>query len=92
MPDTAKVEEQTDVLEVELSSADDRLNLSKWLPPQWGEIPRVRFWKRWYSVLWIIPFGMAGLIISIALAQDLRQNNPAVQQFIARYPGIRATP
>jgi glucokinase len=48
-------------------------------------MPRIRFWKRWYNVLWIIPLGTVGLIISIALAQDLRQNNPAVQQFIARY-------
>jgi methionine sulfoxide reductase catalytic subunit len=55
-------------------------------------MPRIRFWKRWYNVLWIIPLGTAGLIIAIAPAQDLRHNNPAIQQFIARYPGISAAP
>jgi len=87
-----EIERQQEPLEAGLTHADDRFRLSEWLPPQWGEMPRIRFWKRWYNVLWIIPLGTAGLIISIALAQDLRQNSLAIQQFIARYPGISAAP
>jgi sulfoxide reductase catalytic subunit YedY len=87
-----EIERQREPLEAGLTHADDRIRLTEWLPPQWGEMPRIRFRKRWYNVLWIIPLGTVGLIISIALVQDLRQNNPAVQQFIARYPGISAAP
>jgi len=80
-----------DPLEAGLSHADDRVHLSEWLPPQWGEIPRIRFWKRWYNVLWAIPLGFFFLIVGIAMAQDLR-HHLAIQQFIAHYPGISATP
>jgi len=76
-----------DPLVAALSAADDRVLLSKWLPPSEGIVPRIRIGQRWYSTLWLIPIGFAALILLIALAQSLREY-PEVKAFIARYPGI----
>lgn len=70
-----------------LSSADDRIVLSHWLPPREGIIPHIRIGKRWINVLWIIPIGAVGLVLLIALAQSLREL-PGIQSFIKDYPGI----
>jgi DMSO/TMAO reductase YedYZ molybdopterin-dependent catalytic subunit/thiosulfate reductase cytochrome b subunit len=70
-----------------LSSADDRIVLADWTPPQQGVVPQIRIGKRWYSTLWALPIGGAGLVLLIALAQSLREL-PGVQHFIAAYPGI----
>ena len=51
-----------------------------------ARIPQVRIGKRWVSILWALPIGFAGLIIGIAVAQQLR-TYPAVQRFIQTYPG-----
>lgn len=45
--------------------------------------------SRWFSLLWLLPIGWAGLLIAVAVAQGLR-NVPAVQRFMARYPGTLA--
>ena len=74
-------------LETALSGADDRLLLNHWLPPQEGIVPRVRFGRRWISVLWALPLGAAGLVVLIAIAQSLREL-PGVQAFIKANPGI----
>lgn len=83
--------ESFDPLEAQLTHADDRVNLSHWLPPQWGVTPRVRIGGRWFNLLWLIPLGLAFLIIGIPAAQELR-GLPAVAQFIARYPGQATVP
>src|SRR6185437_16112962 len=70
-----------------LSAADDRIVLSEWLPPQEGIVPRIRMGRRWVSILWSIPIGIATLVLLIALAQSLREL-PNVQLFIKDYPGI----
>ncbi|MGH1575169.1 molybdopterin-dependent oxidoreductase [Methylobacterium sp. P31] len=70
-----------------LSSADDRVVLTDWMPPQQGVVPQIRFRRRWYSTLWALPIGAAVLVILIAAAQSLREL-PGVQRFIAVYPGI----
>lgn len=70
-----------------LSSADDRIVLTHWLPPQDGVVPHIRFGKRWFNTLWAIPIGAAALVLLIALAQSLREL-PDVQAFIRQYPGI----
>jgi methionine sulfoxide reductase catalytic subunit len=75
-----------DHVETGLSAADDRLRLSEWLPPQEGVVPRVRIGRRWVNVLWVLPLVVLLLILGIAVAQQLR-TMPAVQAFIARYPG-----
>ncbi|MGO9058180.1 MAG: molybdopterin-dependent oxidoreductase [Candidatus Binataceae bacterium] len=77
---------QPDLLENQLSHADDRIRLSHWTPPQSGVIPHVRVGKWWFNVFWAIPLGVALLVVGIAIGQELR-GIPAVAQFIARYPG-----
>lgn len=75
----------------ELSGAADRIVPSKWLPPRSGIIPHVRILFWWINVLWAIPIGIVSLVIIIAVAQGLR-DIPAVQQFIAAYPGRVSVP
>jgi sulfoxide reductase catalytic subunit YedY len=77
--------------EARFTHADDRIQFSKWLPPQSGVVPRVRLGQRWYSILWLIPIGFFFLIVGIPLAQELRRL-PAVQDFIVRYPGLDSIP
>jgi sulfoxide reductase catalytic subunit YedY len=76
-----------DPLAASLTTADDRVLLSKWLPPSEGIVPRVRIGRRWYSTLWLFPIGFAALVLVIALAQGLREY-PEVKAFIVRHPGI----
>jgi len=64
--------------------------LSRWLPPQAGIVPRIRFGSRWVNVLWALPIAFALLVIGVAVAQALRQM-PGVQAFLVRYPGIPAS-
>lgn len=78
-----------DPLEAELSPAEDRVVVAEWsrrIPPVRARIPEIRIGKRWYSTVWLIPIGMAGLIIGIAVCQQLR-TYPAVQSWIASHPG-----
>jgi len=69
-----------------LTTADDRVLLSHWMPPQSGIIPVIRFGKRWYSVLWALPIAFVVLVIGVAVAQALRTDS-GVQAFLVRYPG-----
>ena len=75
-----------DPLAASLTTADDRILLSHWLPPQSGIVPVIRFGKGWYSVLWALPIALAILVIGVAVSQALRQL-PDVQAFLVRYPG-----
>jgi DMSO/TMAO reductase YedYZ molybdopterin-dependent catalytic subunit/thiosulfate reductase cytochrome b subunit len=70
-----------------LSSADDRIVLTHWLPPRQGVVPQIRFGRRWISTLWALPIGAAALVGLIALAQGLREL-PGIRDFIEAYPGI----
>ncbi|MEO8557194.1 MAG: oxidoreductase, partial [Actinomycetota bacterium] len=79
-----------DRFEMSLSSADDRLRLSKWLPPRAGIVPHIRIGKRWINILWVVPIAFVVLILGIAVAQELR-TIPAVQDFLTRYPGVPAS-
>ncbi|HEY2808118.1 MAG TPA: molybdopterin-dependent oxidoreductase [Steroidobacteraceae bacterium] len=78
---------QHDPLAMQLSSADDRVRLSKWLPPQAGVVPRIRIGHRWINLLWAIPLIFLLLVMGVAVAQALREL-PAVQSFLLRYPGV----
>ncbi len=73
-------------LEANLTNAENHVQLSAWLPPQTGVIPCIRIGKKWINILWVIPLIVVLLILSIAIAQQLR-TMPAVQEFILRYPG-----
>jgi len=46
----------------------------------------VRIGRRWFSILWLLPIAVVGLIIGIAVCQQLR-TYPAVQSWIAAHPG-----
>jgi thiosulfate reductase cytochrome b subunit len=46
---------------------------------------------KWFNLLWLVPIGFLVLIVAVAVAQGLR-NMPAVQRFIARYPGTIVSP
>jgi hypothetical protein len=48
--------------------------------------PEVRIGQRWFSILWLLPISFVGLLIGIAVAQQLR-TYAAVQQFIQTSPG-----
>lgn len=74
-----------------LSQGDESMVPSHWLPPQTGIVPRVRFFSWWVNVLWAIPIGLFFLVAGIAVAQGLR-TIPAVQAFIALYPGRVSVP
>ena len=76
-----------DPIEAKLSSADDRVLLNDWLPPQIGVVPKIRIGRHWINVLWVVPIGFVVALIGVAAAQALREL-PAVQEFIVRYPGV----
>lgn len=49
--------------------------------------PKLRVGRdRWFNLLWLIPIGFGLLIASVAIGKGLH-NMPAIQSFIARYPG-----
>jgi len=48
---------------MKLSSADDRVLLSRWLPPQAGVVPKVRIGNRWVNVLWALPLIFLALVL-----------------------------
>lgn len=79
-----------DVLEGELSSADDRVHLDPGGPPQAGVMPHLRVGNRWFNTVWLIPLGAVLLVAGIAISHELRRY-PAVEQFIAHYPGTPAS-
>ncbi|MBC7604646.1 MAG: hypothetical protein H7255_18560 [Ramlibacter sp.] len=71
----------------ELSTADDRILLSNWLPRQAGVVPKVRFGEHWVNVLWALPLIFVLLVIGVTASHALRQV-AAVLEFLVRYPGI----
>jgi hypothetical protein len=73
MPDSELVAPKHDRIEANLSPADDRVLLNNWLPPQAGVVPRIRIGQRWINVLWALPVGFVMLVISVAVAQALRE-------------------
>jgi thiosulfate reductase cytochrome b subunit len=46
--------------------------------------------SQWFNLLWLFPIGLLLLIVAVAVAKGLR-TDPAVEQFIHRYPGTTAT-
>jgi sulfoxide reductase catalytic subunit YedY len=78
-----------------LSRGEDVIDPERWagsLPAARGIAPRVRVGRdRWFNLLWLLPAGWVVLIAAVAAAQGLR-NMPAVQRFLARYPGTLTSP
>ena len=90
MSDAPGILQIHDPLAAKLSSADDRVLLTQWLPPQAGVVPKVRFGRHWVNVLWALPLIFVLLVIGVTVSQALRQI-PGVQEFLVRYPGIPTT-
>lgn len=78
-----------------LTRGDDIVDPETWagsLPSVSGISPRVRVGRdKWFNLLWLLPIGFALLLATVAIAQGLR-DMPAVQRFIARYPGTIVSP
>jgi methionine sulfoxide reductase catalytic subunit len=74
----------------QLTPGEDVITPATWsgsVPQVGGVAPRVRVGcSRWLNLLWLVPAGFVVLISMIAVAKGLR-GMPAVQRFIARYPG-----
>jgi thiosulfate reductase cytochrome b subunit len=51
-----------------------------------AEIPVVRVGKRWVSTLWFVALGLVGLVVMIAIAQQLRTYD-WMRDFIRDHPG-----
>jgi hypothetical protein len=78
-----------------LTRGEDVVDPDRWagsLPAAQGIGPCVRVGRsRWFNLLWLLPIGWGVLIAPVAIAQGLR-NMPAVQRFLARYPGTQTSP
>lgn len=74
----------------QLTTGGDIVDPETWagsVPQAQGIAPRVRVGRnRWFNLLWLLPIGFVLLITAVAVAKGLREV-PAVQGFIARYPG-----
>ena len=81
---------ERDPLEGSLSGhGKDRISLDDWaggIPQTRAQLPSVRIGRRWFSSLWLIPLGIAGLVLSIAVVREMTRYG-WYQDFIARYPG-----
>jgi thiosulfate reductase cytochrome b subunit len=51
-----------------------------------AQLPSVRIGRRWFSTLWLVPLGIAALVLSIAVVREMARYG-WYQDFIARYPG-----
>lgn len=51
-----------------------------------AQLPSIRIGRRWFSSLWLIPLGLAGLVLSIAVVREMARYG-WFHEFIARYPG-----
>ncbi|MGH3957874.1 molybdopterin-dependent oxidoreductase [Mycobacterium sp.] len=72
---------------------DGHIDIDEWaggLPQDKARVPDLRIGRRWVSSLWLLPIGVVGLLILVALAQQLRQYD-WMKSFIDGYPGTSAT-
>lgn len=83
---TTPADGNRDPLEAQIARAHDEVVREKWAPARYGTIPHIRIGKRWFNVLWLLPLACVGLVLGISIAHELF-SLPAVQEFIARYPG-----
>jgi methionine sulfoxide reductase catalytic subunit len=73
----------------QLTLGEEAIDTATWagsIPRANGVAPRVRIGRRWFNLLWLLPIGFVLLIVAVAVAKGLR-TEPAVQHFVARYPG-----
>lgn len=87
---TESSQHNSDQLSEQIPKSHDRVVMEHWTPPQNGVIPELRIGSRWFSVLWLIPIGVAGLVLAAGFAHELK-DLPVVQEFVTRYPGQSST-
>ena len=69
------------------------VDLKDWaggIPQEQARVPAFRVGRRWLNTLWLIPISVAGLLVAVALAQQLRQYG-WMQSFLDTYPGTSTT-
>lgn len=69
--------------------ADGPIDLKEWageIPQEMAQIPSVRIRRKWVSVLWLLPITVIGLLVGIAIAQQLMTYS-WMQEFLVQYPG-----
>jgi len=69
------------------------VDLDDWaggIPQEQARVPTIRIGRRWFSTLWLLPIAAAGLLVAIALAQQLRQYS-WMQSFLETHPGTSTT-
>src|SRR5665213_983553 len=73
-----------------LTLGEDVVDPATWagsVPAAHGIAPHVRIGRgKWFNLLWLLPIGLVGLLVAVAIAKGLR-DMPSVQRFITRYPG-----
>jgi DMSO/TMAO reductase YedYZ molybdopterin-dependent catalytic subunit/thiosulfate reductase cytochrome b subunit len=65
------------------------ITLDDWaggIPQDRAKLPSVRIGRRWFSSLWLLPLGVVGLVLSIAVVREMTRYG-WYQDFITRYPG-----
>ncbi len=80
-------------LRLGLTPGGDAVDVATWagsVPAATGVAPRVRFGRKWFNLLWLLPLGFVLLLVEVAVAKGLRQM-PVMAEFIARYPGTATT-
>jgi DMSO/TMAO reductase YedYZ molybdopterin-dependent catalytic subunit/thiosulfate reductase cytochrome b subunit len=72
---------------------DRHIYIADWaggIPQEKAKVPDIRIGRRWFSSLWLLPIGVAGLLVLVALAQQLRHYG-FMRTFIDTYPGTSST-
>ena len=81
---------EPDPLEASLTGRrEGPITLDDWaggLPQNRAQLPSVRIGRRWFSSLWLVPLGIIGLVLSIAVVREMTRYG-WYQDFITRYPG-----
>ncbi len=81
---------EPDPLEASLTGRrEGPITLDDWaggLPQNRAQLPSVRIGRRWFSSLWLVPLGIIGLVLSIAVVHEMTRYG-WYQDFITRYPG-----
>ena len=80
----------TESFRTELTQGEPSIDTARWcngIEDVRAIAPRIRAGRgRWFNILWLLPISFVVLIILVAVGQGLR-DIPAVQHFIARFPG-----
>jgi len=81
---------QPDPLEASLKAGPSGpISLDDWaggIAQNRAQLPSVRIGRRWFSSLWLLPLGLIGLALSIAVVREMTRYG-WYQDFIAKYPG-----